>query len=424
MPPVKMARSQSPRFPHLGDGRPMSTRFRPKEYMFALLAGIVVVAFIFYSREGNDLRAPKPHAGALQNEIPVVPPPSKGAVAPAPAYTPAQDYDEEALDMFSPGHASVPAPSNSNGNSNGKSKGESKGESSWDSKGDSSWDSKGDSGWDNKWDSKEDSNSVDVESGSAGGGSKSGSSGSSGSSTHPSAALDTSHATDRPIAVIIESSIIPNLVPLMLHFSTVLGPSWGLVLFTLQDRWVEPLSPAFQRLLASGQIEVRSLPADAQLTSSAAVSRFLTQPWIWEQLSAAKRVLLFQTDSVLCSKSEAAVEDYFKFDFVGAPIASQYGAGYNGGLSIRNPKLFLQITRETDFASSGHEFEDQFFYQELVKRGAEMPEEGEAKTFAVETIFYETPLGYHQPQRWQAEHMSAIEEWCPEVKLLIGRRAQ
>lgn len=224
-------------------------------------------------------------------------------------------------------------------------------------------------------------------------------------------------------AVIIESVIIPNLIPIMLHFATVLGPSWGMILFTLQDRWIEPLSPAFQRHLASGRIEVRFLPNDAELTSSQAVSRFLTSPWIWEQLARATRVLLFQSDSVLCSKSEAAVEDYFQYDYVGAPIDPVYGQGYNGGLSIRNPRVFLQVVKEVDFASSGHGFEDQFFYQELKKRGAELPTEEVAKTFAVETIYYETPLGYHQPQRWQAERMGSIEEWCPEVKMLIGRRA-
>lgn len=242
--------------------------------------------------------------------------------------------------------------------------------------------------------------------------------------TTPADLEESSQVADRPLGVIIESTITSNLIPLMLHFATVLGPKWGVVLFTLQDNWIEPMSPAFQRHLESGRISVRFLPAGTELTSSAGVSRFLTSAWIWEQLSSSRRVLLFQSDSVLCSKSQSAVEDYFQFDFAGAPIAARYGAGFNGGLSVRNPRTFLQVVREVDFATSGHKFEDQFFYQELQRRGAPMPSEEEAKTLAVETIFYETPLGYHQPQRWQAENMQAIEDWCPEVKMLIGRRAQ
>ena len=44
-------------------------------------------------------------------------------------------------------------------------------------------------------------------------------------------------------------------------------------------------------------------------------------------------------------------------------------------------------------------FEDQWFYSRLKERGANLPSEV-ARTFAVETIYYERPLGYHQPQRW------------------------
>lgn len=228
---------------------------------------------------------------------------------------------------------------------------------------------------------------------------------------------------EAPRAVIIETSIIATLVPIILHFSSVLGPAWGITLFTLEATWIEPLSPAFQRALKSGRIEVRFLPKDAELTSSYGVSVFLTRPWIWEQLLSAERILLFQADSILCTKSQQAVEDFFKYDFVGAPIDSKYGQGYNGGLSIRNPRLFLEVVKETDFSTSEDEFEDQFFYKKLKEKNADMPIEEVAKTFSVETIYYETPLGYHQPQRWQASNMEAIETWCPEVKMLIGRRA-
>lgn len=254
-----------------------------------------------------------------------------------------------------------------------------------------------------------------------------GSSGGGGSKTNDFFASDNvpqAPPKDRPQAIIIESDMIANLVPIMLHFATILGPTWGMILFTMPGRWIEPLSPAFQRLVDAGNIEVRFLPPETELRNSQAVSRFLASPWIWEQVQSARRVLLFQSDSVLCSKAEARVEDYFKYDLVGAPIAEQYGQGYNGGLSMRNPRMFLDITREVDFAASGHEFEDQFFYGELRKRGASMPDVEVARTFSVETIYYETPLGYHQPQRWQAARMNEIEEWCPEVKMLIGRRAQ
>ncbi|KAJ9133328.1 hypothetical protein NKR23_g10832 [Pleurostoma richardsiae] len=242
------------------------------------------------------------------------------------------------------------------------------------------------------------------------------------SDTYASDAL----ANAGPVAVIIETDMIPNLIPLMLHFATVLGPTWKVILFTLQERWEEPSAPAFRRAVAAGTFEIRFLPQETTLKDSGSVSRFLAKPWLWEQLKSAHRVLLFQSDSIICSKATTTVEDFFEYDFLGAPIAPRYGEGYNGGLSLRNPKLFLRITQESDFEHSGAEFEDQWFYREAKAReeqGVKLPGEDIAKTFSVETIYYETPLGYHQPARWQADRMGDIEDWCPEVKMLIGRRA-
>ncbi|ROV93590.1 hypothetical protein VMCG_08090 [Cytospora schulzeri] len=335
---------------------PTWSRFRSKEYIFALVAGLLVLAFLFFSREGGE----SPPAAAEVQHITIPPPEQEfttetSQVSPPPPPPPPaiQDQGAPVVDPTAPGGSG--------------------------------------------------SNTNDF---------------------FASDALAQAAPRDRPQAVIIETDMISNLIPIMLHFATILGPTWGMILFTLQDRWIEPLSPAFHRFVEAGRIEVRFLPTDTQLSNSQAVSKFLASPWIWEQVQSAKRVLLFQSDSILCSKAEASVEDYFRYDLVGAPIAELYGQGYNGGLSLRNPRMFLEIAKEVDFAASGHNFEDQFFYSELQKRGATMPGVDVAKTFSVETIYYETPLGYHQPQRWQPARMVEIEEWCPEVKMLIGRRAQ
>lgn len=224
--------------------------------------------------------------------------------------------------------------------------------------------------------------------------------------------------------MIIETNPPPNIIPLILHFSAVLGPNWSIILFTLESTWRLPSSPAFRRAVAHGQVKIRFLPAQTDLSNSDSVSLFLASPWLWQQVETAQRVLLFQADSIICSQSETPVESFFGYDFVGAPIDPKYGQGYNGGLSLRNPRLFLEITQqEKGFKGSGTEFEDQWFYKELKKReDAVLPGVEVASTFAVETIYRDRPLGYHQAQRWQAGNMDKIEEWCPEIKMLVGRR--
>lgn len=242
---------------------------------------------------------------------------------------------------------------------------------------------------------------------------------------HEFATLGAAMPSNPRVAMIIESDVSAsaNLVPLMLHFATVLGPAWSLVLFTLEENWQMPYSPAFVRAIQQGQIGVRFLSPATQLNSSHDVSDFLTRPWIWEQVESAERVLLFELDSVICAKSLLTVEAFFEYDFIGAPIDPRHGAGYHGGLSLRNPKLFADIAREADFRQSAEELEDQWFYAEAVKRGAVLPTRLVAQEFSVETIYHARPLGYRQPERWQHDKMKEIMDWCPEVGMLVGRRA-
>lgn len=254
---------------------------------------------------------------------------------------------------------------------------------------------------------------------------------------------------------------VPNLVPITLHFANLLGPKWPIVILTLQATWVEPASPAFRRYMAEQRIRIHFLPEDTEFSVHSAVSIFMTKPWFWEQFESADRVLLFQADSILCSKSAAHLEDFAEWDLIGAPIAGDFGAGYNGGLSLRNPKLMLEVVRDPELNhleatlatfearqqflrtqvepdESGRtgidraneeymgrpgwqEFEDQFFYHVLAthKPEAKLPPTDVAKTFAVETMWYETPLGYHQPFRWLSDEQKAqVWEYCPEATLL------
>ncbi|KAI1355616.1 hypothetical protein F5Y01DRAFT_269259 [Xylaria sp. FL0043] len=51
-----------------------------------------------------------------------------------------------------------------------------------------------------------------------------------------------------------------------------------------------------------------------------------------------------------------------------------------------------------------------------------LPDADTAGLFAVETVWVEgaRPLGFHQPRRWQGEHMEEIMAYCPEVGMIAG----
>ncbi|WDK21176.1 hypothetical protein CGRA01v4_12465 [Colletotrichum graminicola] len=189
---------------------------------------------------------------------------------------------------------------------------------------------------------------------------------------------------------------------------------------TLKVNWDPPDSPALKRLMDTNRLRVMFLPPDTTMPDHHTVSGFLASPWIWEQLCSYHRVLLFQSDSILCSNSPSRVEDFLHWDLIGAPIAPQYGQGYNGGLSLRNPKLMYDVVTGPDAIRGSGDLNDQWFYKRFRERNGSLPSAEEARKFAVETIYFKRPLGYHQPARWQKDNLQKMAEWFPEIGLLQG----
>jgi hypothetical protein len=174
--------------------------------------------------------------------------------------------------------------------------------------------------------------------------------------------------TDR-VAVIIEDKPRSNLIPLILHFHTVLGPSWPIIIYTATENvGTFSVSAALSRHIRSGAISIRILPPTVMFTNADSFSRFFTRPWLWEDLAPAKHVLIFQADSMLCANAARSVEDFFEYDFVGAPVAPQMGQGMSGGLSLRKRESMLRVLEEFDWEmeKGSQKFEDRWYYDRYV----------------------------------------------------------
>ncbi|KAI4214700.1 MAG: hypothetical protein LQ351_002773 [Letrouitia transgressa] len=228
------------------------------------------------------------------------------------------------------------------------------------------------------------------------------------------------------LAVIIETRPIPNLVPLILHFSSVLGPDWPIrVIHSPSNADLFQANP-LRRQIESNHIELSLIPSNISLKTSNDVSSYLTRPFFWQSLAPKKHILLFQSDSILCSNSPHRVEEFLQYDFIGAPITPNLGhdLGYNGGLSLRSREKMLEVLRYNNYTDG---FEDQWYYSKLkelptgphYEPGANLPTQEVAKKFAVETMWHDQPFGLHQVHRWQSKHEAHLREWCPEY-LLAG----
>lgn len=236
--------------------------------------------------------------------------------------------------------------------------------------------------------------------------------------------------SSKNVATIIENGPIDKLVPLLHHFGAVLGPEWPIVLFTNQTDI--PYSASLHRVMKSGQITIRSLPADVHFEKQQDVSAFLKKSWFWEQLAPAEHVLMFQADSILCSASSLTVDDFLHYDLIGARLDDDKGLGgkHRGGLSLRSRTAMLDvITRSGRATGSLAEPEDQWFYNKLSELPpnpeglprVQLPTTEVANIFAVGSVWYDQPLGFHSVEELKLDGtwIRDLEKWCPEYKLAL-----
>lgn len=256
------------------------------------------------------------------------------------------------------------------------------------------------------------------------------------------------------VALIMEEdpAAIYNFAPVVSHFRNTLGPDWEMVILTRRG-WTIPSSHSLRKHIAAGTIKIRFLPPHFDhFPSHSSVSKFLTNPWLYEQFEHVNRLFMFQPDSMLCANANHTVDDFLEWDYIGAPMKHEWigsrkgdanhpahpdAEGYNGGLCIRNPRLFLEIARRYDFVAdfnSGPEaslmsflrFEDHWFTRKLeetpeLMAKAHLPPPEIAGQFSVETWYFERPLGFHQPHRWQPEKYPEINKYCPEVGMILDQ---
>ncbi|PFH61034.1 hypothetical protein XA68_18399 [Ophiocordyceps unilateralis] len=151
------------------------------------------------------------------------------------------------------------------------------------------------------------------------------------------------------VALLIEDRPLSVLAPLLLHLTTVMAPDWRF-LFLGSERSVGKMncSAAIRHRVGQGKIELRRLPSDVKVAGEEMISRLLTSSWLYHGHgigSRAEWLLLFQTDSMICANSMVEVDDFLRFDWVGAPWNPEGEWGGNGGLSLRRVEPIRAILR-------------------------------------------------------------------------------
>jgi hypothetical protein len=136
--------------------------------------------------------------------------------------------------------------------------------------------------------------------------------------------------------------------------------------------------------------------------------------------------LVFQTDSIICSKYKNTINDFLKYEYVGAPFGDNDNIGNdtvgNGGLSLRKKSKMLEILDNCKTKNSDNQYlmEDRVFAYSCNNIPIYKPSLEKAAQFSIESnINNNKAFGIHKAFVYlDDKKINSIKEWCPEITKL------
>lgn len=129
----------------------------------------------------------------------------------------------------------------------------------------------------------------------------------------------------------------------------------------------------------------------------------------WGQIEK-NNVLLFQVDSLLLRDG---IDEFLEWDYIGAPWTSPKEGKLvgNGGLSFRKTKKMIDIIDKNLYISYINE---DIYFCKFIK---DLPPVTTAKKFSVEDLYYDNPLGIHQPKIELEKLKELLDKSSEKIKI-------
>jgi len=196
------------------------------------------------------------------------------------------------------------------------------------------------------------------------------------------------------VAVIVEPRELQVTNDLLKWMMWLLVPAgWKFVYFAGKNN-IQTITDFVHSLKVDDVFEIKNL--DKENLTINDYNLLLTSIDFWSSLPY-ENILIFQTDTVLLDNNLSV---FLEYDYVGAPWNknmkwlnnSTENVVGNGGLSLRRKSAMIKALELVPYNFIN---EDSYFAircRHLLK----LPSPDLAKTFSVETVFFENPKGYHK----------------------------
>lgn len=214
-------------------------------------------------------------------------------------------------------------------------------------------------------------------------------------------------------AVIVEPRIHKALEYVLDNFLKNLSNDWGILIMhgNLNKDYVKNMIDnnlsKYKYRLSTYNLKVNNLTIDEY-------NKLLVSRDFYNNIQT-ETFLIFQTDTIICSKFKNNINDFIKYDYVGAPWKN--GGVGNGGLSLRKKSKMIEIINKCPYTGIN---EDVYFSSSCKDVIINKPTDKNAMRFSIEQVYNPNSFGIHKAYGWlNGKELTKVKSFCPEINNLI-----
>jgi hypothetical protein len=222
------------------------------------------------------------------------------------------------------------------------------------------------------------------------------------------------------IAVLVEFRSLDHIIAVVRNVNNHIPSSWPIQIFHGKENEHFIRNSTLAPLIATGKVFLTLMN---ETFGEGRTNELLTTPAFWKRVRGEK-ILFFQIDSAMCSNSQHKVTDFLQYDYIGAPwdlswfsFNKTHRVG-NGGFSLRTRSKILALLALVPYDNKMPE--DVWYAQNMHRVNGSIPPVEIAKTFAVESVYYDRPLGVHK-SGWTRKFRAKLSRTCPESMLITPK---
>lgn len=224
---------------------------------------------------------------------------------------------------------------------------------------------------------------------------------------------------DQVWGVIAESRQHPALEYVVNKFCDELNIGIQLFHGTANERFIRQSS--LSRLIEQEKLVLTLLQQD-RLSPIQYNALFLSEDF-WGAIKGRHKILVFQTDAMVCSSTHHSLDDFLDFDYIGPkwprnrPVGIVIEGGY-GGLSLRDWSKSVQCLKRFP-AAMWPGGEDGYFAFHIELMGGRVGKPWDCARFATQNEFLDRSFGAHKISDLDEDSLKRFVAYCPEAAFYL-----